>query len=99
MQPQIFSYLKQRVGSALERDEDRLSHLMASNQSTRQGAKRRAMWGIGQASQRWRWADLAHRRPVFHARRASLRPAYGRPDHGADRASSADVKNRSNGST
>jgi len=55
-----------------------LNHLMESNQSTRLGAERGAMPGIGQGSQRRRWADLAHRRPVFHARWTSLRPTCGR---------------------
>ena len=41
---------------------------------------------------------MAHRRPGFRARWTALRPACGRQDHGADRASPADAKTRSNDS-
>jgi len=37
---------------------------MEPNQFIRLGAKRGAMWGIGQALQQRRWADLAHRSGV-----------------------------------
>ena len=36
---------------------------------------------IGQAPERRRWAELAHRWLVFRASRTSLRPACGQPDH------------------
>ena len=74
------------------------NHLMVQNRFIRLGAKRGAMRGIGQALQRRRWADLAHRRPVFRARWTSLRPTCGHPDHGADLASPANAKKRSNDS-
>ena len=71
-------------------------HLMAPNQFIRLGAKRGAMRGIGQALQQRRWADLAHRRPVFGVRWTSLRPTCGHPDHSVDLASPANAKKWSN---
>ncbi len=71
---------------------------MESNPPTLPGAVRGATWLVGQAPQRRRWVDLAHRRPVFRARWTALRSACGRPDHGANRALPANAKNRSNGS-
>ncbi len=71
---------------------------MEATKPTLQGAERRAMWDIGQASQRRRWAWTAHRRPVFHARRTALRSPCGQPDHGGNRALPADVENRSSDS-
>ena len=39
-----------------------LTHLMVPNRFVREGAECSAMWCIGQASRRTRWAELAHRR-------------------------------------
>ena len=50
-----------------------------SDQSIRSGAVCSAMWFIGQAPQRKRWTDLAHRRPGFRTRWTSLQPPCGRP--------------------
>jgi len=41
---------------------------MAQNRSTRQGAVRGAIWVIGQALQRCRWAVVSHLRPVAFTR-------------------------------
>ena len=40
---------------------------MGSYQSSLQGAVRRAIWLIGQASQRCRWADMTHLKGRFFA--------------------------------
>ena len=69
---------------------------MESKQPTRPGAARPAMRGIGQGSERRRWAVVTHRRPVIRARRTSLRSPCGQPVHGAKRASPANANNRSN---
>jgi len=55
---------------------------MESNPFTLAGAVRSAIRCIGQATQRTRWTDLAHRRPVFRARWTSLCSTYGQPDQG-----------------
>jgi len=60
------------------------------------GVVRSAMRCIGQAPQRTRWTDLAHRRPVFRARRTSLCSTCGRSDQGVKHAWPANAKNRSN---
>jgi len=59
---------------------------MESNPFTLAGAVRSAMRCIGQALQRTRWTDLAHRRPVFRARWTVLCYTCGRPDHGVKHA-------------
>jgi len=59
-----------------------LNRLMEPNQFTRLGAKRSAIWLIGQALQRHRWTDLDHRRPVFRASWTSLASTCGQPDQG-----------------
>ena len=51
---------------------------MGSYWFTRQGVVRGAMQCIGQAPQRRRWADMAHRRPAFGAPWTALDRAYGR---------------------
>ena len=71
---------------------------MESNPATLAGAARSAMRCIGQAPQRTRWTDLAHRRPVFRVRRTSLCSTCGQKDHGVKHASLANAKNRSKGS-
>ena len=83
----------------LERDDFMFDHLMEPNPVIRQGAMRSATWLGGQASQRCRWPDLAHRRLFFHARWTALASACGQPDHGAKPALPANVKKRSNGQT
>jgi len=55
---------------------------MESNPYTPAGAVRSAIRFIEQALQRTRWTDLAHRRPVFRARRTALCSTCGQPDHG-----------------
>jgi len=45
---------------------------MDPNQFIRLGAKRSAIWLIGQALQQHRWTDLAHRRPNCRASWTSL---------------------------
>ncbi len=44
-----------------------LKHLMGSDQFTLQGAVRRAIWLIGQAPERSRWAGLTHLKGRFFA--------------------------------
>jgi len=55
---------------------------MESNPFILAGVVRSAMRCIGQAPQHTRWTDLAHRRPVFRARRTSLCSTCGQKDHG-----------------
>ena len=54
-----------------------MAHLMAGNRLTRLGASRRAIWVIGQAAQRRRWADFPHRRPGSPAPWSASRTACG----------------------
>ncbi len=85
-----------RTSLRLEHYPTILNHLMAPNRPIWPGAKRGAMWDIGQALRRRQRADLAHRRPAFRARWTSLRLTCGHPDHGVNLALPADVKTRSN---
>jgi len=55
---------------------------MESNPYTLAGAVRSAIRCIGQAPQRTRCVDLAHRRPVFRVRWTSLCSTCGRSDQG-----------------
>jgi len=55
---------------------------MESNPYTLAGAVRSAIRCIGQALQRTRWTDLAHRRPIFRACWTSLCSTCGRSDQG-----------------
>ncbi len=59
--------------------------------SGRRGAQR-DVGRIGQAPQRTRWTDLAHRRPVFRARWTSLCSTCGQTDHCVKHAWPANAK-------
>lgn len=67
------------------------------NQSTRQGAKCRVIWLIGQVLQRSRWIDSGHRRPVFRTLWTTLWLSYGQPERGENYALPENAKNRSHG--
>ena len=76
-----------------------LKHLMGSDQFTLQGAVRGAIWLIGQAPERSRWAGLAHLKGRFFALAGLCYvPLVVNQDHGAKRALPANAKNRSNAS-
>ena len=59
------AYRHGAVQIQLEHVSLRWKRLMAPNQFTRLGAKRSAMWCIGQALQQRRWADLVHEISMF----------------------------------
>jgi len=89
-------WIKMLDSNVLHQASPILTRLMETNPFTLAGAVRSAIRCIGQAPKRTRWTDLAHRRPVFRARRTSLYSTCDQPDHGVKHAWPADAKNQSN---